>query len=242
MLSSIKRALNSHRIKSSVREAANHLSNGNICLFPSQGVYTLILDGNNIAVVERLRKAKGRDLTKREGLISPPERINQLIDFSLLNQINPDITPEVVKKIYKANPVGLVVTCKEELVPKHLITYVEIKGKKIPTVMNIWNSDYKLYKLLWKELSKTNVLWAGSSSNLTNQGSLNFEDSCRVFGSTIAHALKDPELDNHKFQGSYTMISLIENPPKVLRMGSVHPEKHPEDFQRFKEVLPNLEI
>jgi tRNA A37 threonylcarbamoyladenosine synthetase subunit TsaC/SUA5/YrdC len=241
MIKYLKKIWQNYKLKYSVKKTAKHLSGGSICLFPSQGVYTLIVNGNNLEVVQKLRKAKGRDLNKREGLLSPPERLFDFIDFSLLSRINSQISKNTIINLYEANPVGLVLPCKKGVIPEYLITYQETKIGRIPTLMNIWNSKYKIYQLFWKELCDyPEVLWIGSSANLTNNPPLNYKDACRVFSNVLSHTLEDPGLEYHSFKGSYTMISLIDNPPKVLRKGSIHPEEHPDEFQKFKEVLPEL--
>ncbi len=230
-------------LKQKLKKAAFDMSRGGIILMASDTVYTLVVDGANWEAVLRLRKLKGRASHQREGIIGPPDRLLDFIDLSLLEKINPQITKETIKDLYNANHVGLVLPCKKESVPEYLITEHEVAGKKIPTVMNIWNPKYPIYQLFWQELKKyPKVMWVGSSANLSNHPPFNFNQARSHFKSNLSSIIKDRKVEKNPYQGSYTLISLIHNPPRVLRKGSIHPEKHPVEFRRFQEILPNLEV
>ncbi len=239
----LRRDVSSKKLDSAIKDAARCMAEGKICLFPSEGVYTLALDGKNIEVVTRLREIKGRETNKREGIIAPPERLFELMDFSFFKRNKINIDKKKIKALYEVNPLGLIVPCNPEKVPEHLITYREVNGEKVPTIMNIWNSKYKIYRKFWKELSKyPHVFWVGTSANKSNQHPMNFRGASTHFAPFLGIAVEDPYLETHPFQGSYTMIDLIQDPPAVSRKGSIHPEYHPKEFEKFYKVLPNLVI
>lgn len=226
-----------------IKKAAADLASGGIILMASDTVYTLSVDGNSWPTVSKLRRIKGRAAYQREGIIGPPEQLFNFIDFELLQKLNPEITKEVIKKIYQANHVGLIVPCRVDAVPEHLVTIHEINGQKIPTVMNIWNSRYPIYQLFQKEIEKyPGVIWVGSSANRSNHPPLNFKEARIFFREHLSSVIRDRKLEKNRFQGSYTLISLIHNPPQVLRKGSIHPEKHPQEFAKFHKALPNLDV
>lgn len=231
------------KLDQQLKEAAKGLAEGKLCLFPSQGVYTLILDGSQPAVVEYSRIVKGRRPEQREATIASPKRLFEYIDFDALRKINPTITKEVISKLYQSNPVGLVVPCDTKRIPQHLVTH-HIRGdQKLPTIMNIWNSAYDAYAMLEEQLLRDHpeVIWAGSSANLNNQESLvDYDEAFKTFGEKVSLSVKDPRVENFPYPGSYTIIDLTQNPPVLHRKGSIHPEKHPEQLQKFIEILPNL--
>jgi len=235
--------VSNNKLDHAIREAAKCMADGKICLFPSEGVYTLALDGKNIEVVTRLREIKGREPNKREGIISPPERLFELMDFSFFKKNKINIDKKKIKALYDCNPLGLIVPCNPKMVPEHLITYREANGEQVPTIMNIWNSKYKIYRKFWKELSKyPHVFWVGTSANKSNQQPMNFKGASAHFAPFLGIAVEDPNLETHPFQGSYTMIDLIQNPPTVSRKGSIHPDYHPKEFAKFYKILPNLVV
>lgn len=234
------------RLQPQLEEAVWHMSEGRAALLPGQGVYVLLMDGKNKKAIEALRSEKGRRQEQREATVVPPSRLFQMVDFDLLNQINPRITRRTIQRIYDAHPTGLILPCLEEKTPPDLITYHEVGGERIATIMNIWLARYRLYKILWKILSQfPDVLSSGSSANRTGFPSPTrfdeaFQYRAKFLSSSIA--IKDPFEARHFYQGSHTVINLILNPPVVSRGGSVHPEKHPREFQKFRDILPNLVV
>lgn len=229
-----------------IQEAVGHLVEGRPILFPGQGVYVLLIDGNNQEAIMALRNEKGRRQDQREATVVPPSRLFQMVDFDRLNKINPQINRKTIKRIYDAHPSGLIVPCLEESTPSDLITYHEKGGERIATIMNIWLARYQLYKILWEELSKyPKVLLAGSSANRTGFASpIRFVDAYQFRANFVASsiAVQDPHEDLHFYQGSHDVLSLITNPPEATRIVSVDPVRHPREFQKFRDVLPNLVV
>ncbi len=234
---------NKLNLKRNIKRAAFDMANGGILLMASDTVYTLVVDGANLGAVNRLRTLKGRASHQREGIIGPAERLFEFIDFDLLKKLNPEITKEKIKELYDANHVGLILPCKKSEVPSYLITEHEMAGEKIPTVMNIWNPKYKVYQYFWNEIKKyPKVIWVGSSANRSALPPFNFHQAHTYFKPHLAKVIRDHGVEKNPYQGSYTIISLIHNPPVVIRKGSIHPEKHPNEFGRFHKILPNLEV
>lgn len=229
-----------------LEEAAWHISEGRVVLLPGQGVYVLLLNGNNQEAVGKLRSEKGRRQDQREATVVPPSRLFQMVDFDRLSKINPQINRMTIQNIYEAHPAGLIVPCLEEKTPPHLITYHEANGERIATIMNIWLARYQIYKIFWEEISQhPDVLLAGSSANRTGFASpVCFEEAYRYRVNFVASsvAIRDPYEARHFYKGSHTVLSLIKNPPEVARVGSVHPEKHPREFQKFRDILPDLVV
>lgn len=229
-----------------LKEAVWHITEGRAVLLPGQGVYVLLIDGNNPEAIGKLRSEKGRRLDQREATVVPPSRLFQMVDFDRLNQINPQINRKTIESLYKAHPCGLIVPCLEEKTPPDLITYHEISGERIATIMNIWLARYRLYKILWEEMSQyPDVLLVGSSANRTGFASpVCFEEAYQYRANFLASsiAIRDPHEARHFYQGSHTILSLITSPPEVARIGSVGPVKHLVEFQKFRDILPGIVI
>jgi len=235
ILKRIKNRLKVEHLRPQLRDAAESIAKGEACLLPGQGVYVVLLDGNNAQTVDRLRIAKGRRPEQREATVVPPEKLFGLVDFPLLNELNPKITEKVIADLYRAHPCGLILPCLEEVVPQHLITYHEVSGRKISTIMNTWVSRYRLYDIFWEEISRfPEVLLAGSSANRSGLNSpLTFDEAYPYLSSFVATAVKEPGECDHFYKGSHTILNLLKDPIEVVRAGSVHPEKHPRQFQEF---------
>lgn len=225
-----------------IAQAASRIAHGEVVLLPGQGVYVFLLDGYNLQAVERLRATKGRGPNQREATVVHPERLFQLVDFALLKELNPANNRDVVVALYQAHPVGSVLPCREDAVPQHLITYHEIKGRTIPTIMNIWLSRYRIFTLLWREIScYPEVLLAGSSANRTGDASpVVFREAYLNLFSHPPAAIRDPAGGKHFYQGSHTMLDLTRDPAAVDRTGSVDPNRHPRHFKDWKDILPQL--
>jgi len=241
-----KRRQQIEHMRPQIQEAVSHLVEGRPILFPGQGVYVLLIDGNNQEAIEALRSEKGRRQDQREATVVPPSRLFTMVDFDRLNELNPQINRGTIQRLYRAHPVGLIVPCLEEKTPPDLITYHEVNGETIPTIMNIWLARYRLYKIFWEELSRyPDALSSGSSANRTGFPSpTRFNDAYRFRANFVASsiAVKDPHEALHFYQGSHDVLSLITNPPEVARESSVSSIKHPAEFQKFRDILPNLVI
>lgn len=232
------------RLRPELRQAAKDIANGKPCLLPGQGVYVVLIDGNNPDAIDALRYEKGRKSDQREAIVVPPERLFPLIDFDRLNGINPDIDERTIKRIYKAHPVGLIVPCKEDLTPPKLITNHEIDGKSIPTIMNTWLARYQIFAILWEELLQyPDVLLSGTSANRTGFASpTRFDEAYKYRARFVASAIRDPYEARHFYQGSHDIINLANNPPELVRAVSVDPVRHPREFQKFRDILPDLVV
>lgn len=234
------------RLRPQLKEAVWHIREGRAVLLPGQGVYVLLIDGNNPEAIGKLRNEKGRRQDQREAIVVPPSRLFQMVDFDRLSKINPQINQMTTQNIYDAHPAGLIVPCLEEKTPPDLITYHEVNGERIATIMNIWLARYRIFEILWEEISQhPDVLLAGSSANRTGFASpARFEEAYQYRANFVASsiAIRDPNEARHFYQGSHTILSLITNPPEVARMGSVNPVKHPGEFQKFRNILPDLVV
>lgn len=231
-------------LRPQLREVAKRIAEeGEIGIFAGQGPYVLYLDGNQPQVVERMRLLKGRVQDQAEATVLPPEIVSDLIDFTTLREFNPEVTIDTIKFLYQAHPVGLIVPCREEAVPNNFIIYRQVGGREIPTIMNVWHpSTYKILMYFWEEISRyPNVILAGTSANRTGQqeSPICFEDAHRNFPE-LTIGIKDPFEGMHFYQTSHTILNLLDS--TITRRGSVDPEKHPEQFQKFRDVLPNLVV
>lgn len=239
ILKRIKNHWEVEKLRPELKNVARHIAEGEASLLPGQGVYVVLLNGKNAETVERLRTAKGRRPEQREATVLPPEKLFGLIDFPLLKEFNPRITREIIADLYKTHPCGLILPCLEEVVPNHLITYHEVEGRQVPTIMNTWVARYRLYDILWGEISRyPDVLLAGTSANCSGVRSpLTFDEAYPYLSKFVAIAIKDPGESDHFYKGSHTIFNLLKDPVEVVREGSVHPEKHPKEFQKFMRVF-----
>ncbi|MBI2601115.1 Sua5/YciO/YrdC/YwlC family protein [Candidatus Daviesbacteria bacterium] len=231
------------RLRPQVKKAALKARKGEIILIPADGVYNLSTNGTLPHAVETSRAIKQRTKAHREGMITPPKKLLRYIDLKTLKELN-GIGFEVIDKLYKAGQIGLIIPCLEEVTPSHLITYHEINGKQIPTVLNVWNYKCKIWQLLDKEFSKDpNMLWVGTSANISNNPSItDFATAIETFGQMVSAAIKDPREHRHIYTGSYTVINLAKKIPEVHRIGSIDPNKHPEKFNKLVKVLASSKI
>ncbi len=222
-----------------LRHAAQCIAEGKASLLPGLGVYVVLLDGNNGKIVEEMRVAKGRRPEQREATVVPPKKLFELVDFPLLKELNPRITKKVITDMYRVHPCGLILPCREEVVPERLITPHRINGREIPTIMNIWLARYRIFKILWEQISRyPDVLLAGSSANLTGLNSpLTFDEAYPYLSAFVASAVRDPGESDHFYKGSHTVFNLIKNPVEKVRDGSVHSEHHPKEYQKFIRIF-----
>lgn len=243
-LMDLKYAWDVRTLRPELRKAADQLVAGEVGIFPGPGVYVLLMDGSRIEVVNKVRLLKERRQDQREATVVPPERLFDLLDFPLMRELSPNISGNIIRDLYRSHPVGLVLACNPHTTPEHLITYSQVEGGQIPTIMNVWHppSD-RIFPMLWKEVSRyPDIILAGSSANRGGGGSpTTFEEASSNFlPGQIAVAIKDPREGRHPYRGSHTIISLVQDPPLVIRKGSVHPEKNPSQFQKFRDILPSI--
>lgn len=243
------------QLHSQIRKGARHITDKGRIIASGEGigVYVMLIDGSDSEIVEETRQLKGRRPDQREATVLPPEeRLFGLIDFSLLKELNPEVDEETIASLYRAHPLGLVVPAREDTVPAHLITYLQNGDRNVPTILNVWHppSD-RVFSMLWRAIeevegrlgTKRKVILAGTSANLSGQSSpTTIREARQSFPRGVALFIKDPKEGRGLYQGSQTIITLVENPPAVVRKGSVHPEKHPEQFQKFRDILPNLRV
>lgn len=231
-------------LRTQLREAARRIAEeAEIGIFAGQGPYVLYFDGNQPQAVERMRLLKGRVQGQAEATVLPPEVVSALIDSNTLRELNPDVTMDTISGLYQVHPVGLIVPCREEVVPNNFIIYRQVGKREIPTIMNVWHpKSYKILMYFWEEISRyPNVILAGTSANRSGlqQSPIYFKDARRNFPE-LTIGIKDPFEGRHFYQTSHTILNLIDS--TVARGGSVDPERYPEQFQKFRDVLPNLVV
>lgn len=236
-----------HRLKKPIQEAVLSLANGEVVLLPGNGTYALFLDGWSQQATDRLRTYKGRREDQREAtVLRPSKKLFDLVDFYALGfYLNQQVTPELIKRLYRVGPAGLILPCIEDVTPEGVIMYRERQGLQIPTIMNIWMSNFPIYeRILWDEAVKyPNVLLAGTSANRTGENpSVYFEEALTRFRVLVEKAVRDPFEDKYTYHGSHTIFDLTQDPPVVARMGSITPDTNPRIFNQFKKILPNLKL
>lgn len=247
IIEGIVNRLKTEFLRPQLKEAAKNIAEGKAALFPGRGVYVILLDGNNAETVETVRKIKKRRPDQREATVVPPQKLFELVDFPLAQELNPQITKINIMSLYNAHPVGLILPCLENKVPEHLITYHEINGRKIPSILNVWPSNYRIYSMFWREISQyPEVLTVGSSANPDSLLSPHLFEEARfhfagyMSSNLVASAIKDPNEDRHFYKGSHSILNLLRYPSRLHRRGNVDPDKHPEQFKKFTNILPGL--
>lgn len=220
------------------KKTAESVIRGEAVLFPSDSVNTVGMDGRKKEPILRIRKVKGRQSNQREGIIIPANLALKYIDFEKLKEINPEITPEKISELFAANPCGQILPCNDK-VESHLSLDRNVNGKCIRTALFVSNSRYLFWQLLWRELYSKDpeIVLVGSSANVRGEPPLDFSRAKKRFSGHVGFTAKDRKVKKHLYPGSYTIFDHITFPSSVYRKGNIHPEKHPEVFKGWVDVL-----
>lgn len=231
-------------IEYKLRKAAARVEKGHVVAIPSQSVYTFCTDGSQEVAVKKLNRIKDRPLEQRGGVIvASVERVLDKIDFEVLKEIGCSITPESINRFFEISYGGMVVPCKKDAFPSHLTipSDFEVDGTNVPTILLICNMDYGPWRKFERELTRfPKVIWVGSSANITNEQSLSYDQICchprlQEPELKLGMRIRDRSVEEYPFPGSYPLVSLLTNPPIILRYGNMVPETHPEVYRAWDE-------
>lgn len=228
-----------HTLEYQIREAAEAVARGGHCLLPSETVYTIVMDGSKEETVRKARVFKKRELHQREGIIAPPSRFLEKVDFDILEQLNPGVGPGQIQRFFEINYGGLVLPLKRGAYPDYLTKERKAGDERFPTALFVWNAYYSIWDRFEAELVRCapDVIWVGSSANISNQEPLPFKEACQTFSQYLKARVEDPAIVRHPFKGSYTLVDCAQS-GTIMRMGCTNPKDHPEIFERWnKEVF-----
>lgn len=188
-----------------LKEFANGIKNGKLCLFPTETVYGIGSNGLDAKAVEKIYEAKKRD--KRNP-------INLLVsDLSMIEEITQDISPLEYQLIDTFFPGPFTIILK--------------KNEKIPNIVTA-GSDLVGIRMPDSTIAKKLVELVGSpiaapSANVSGKLSgTNLKDIMNEFSDCVDFAIDGGE---SKLGMESTIVRVIDNIPHILRPGSITPEQ-----------------
>ncbi|MCG3220541.1 MAG: threonylcarbamoyl-AMP synthase [Candidatus Heimdallarchaeota archaeon] len=202
-------------IKKSIKLAAELIEEGEIIAFPTDTLYGLGCNVFDENAIRNLFEIKSRDLAKPINVL-----IGSKEQLSYVAEKIPDITNKIIKEFWPGD-LTLILHKKSEI-PNILTNGIDTIGVRMP------NNEVTLRLIceIDKPLATTSANISGKPS-ITNAIQIleNFKDK-------IPLILDGGE---SKIGKESTIISLVTEPPSVIRLGSLSIEK-------LKRVIPNLEI
>lgn len=188
-----------------LKEFANGIKNGKLCLFPTETVYGIGSNGLDAKAVEKIYEAKKRD--KRNP-------INLLVsDLSMIEEITQDISPLEYQLMDTFFPGPFTIILK--------------KNEKIPDIVTA-SSDLVGIRMPDSTIAKKLVELVGSpiaapSANVSGKLSgTNLKDIMNEFSDCVDFAIDGGE---SKIGMESTIVRVIDNIPHILRPGSITPEQ-----------------
>lgn len=188
-----------------LKEFANGIKNGKLCLFPTETVYGIGTNGLNENAVEKIYEAKKR---------SKKNPINLLVsDISMIESIAQDISPLEYKlmETFFPGPFTLILK-KKDIVPSIVTAASNLVGVRIPN-----------HPIAWKLVEFANVPIAAPSANISGKLSgTNLVDIIDEFENNIDFAIDG---GNSNLGMESTIVRIIDGIAHILRPGSITPEE-----------------
>lgn len=210
--------------KNGIIAAANILKSGGIVAIPTETVYGLAASAFDDNAIEKVFAAKGR----------PQDNplIVHISDLSMIEQVAADFSgnAEELAKAFWPAPLTLVLK-KEQMIANSVSRGLDTVAVRMP--------NCEVARQIIKE---TGIPLAAPSANISGSPS----------PTSYEHVLADLDgkidavvcSDNSEIGLESTVVSLVNNPPRLLRPGGITPEqllKYLPDLEIDKAVLEELE-
>lgn len=232
----MKRLMEEIVIRVQVGVAAKLVAGNKLVIVPSETVYSIAMNGYNRGVVEAAMQVKKKPKTDRPGIIEPPSKTAQFIDYQVFADLHGRSVEQmnrVVNALYQITPMGLIVPVVRDALPEHLIA--RHKRFDIPTALFVWNNRYKPWVWFTEATAKyLHVLDVGTSVNEHQKGSLTPRQARRLFGDLIAGAIEDPLIARHPHPGSYPHYDMLTG--EITRLGYLE-ARHQTIIDKIRSVL-----
>ncbi len=226
-------------LRPQIESIAKRIADGEVCLMPGRGAYILVVNERDDEAVKQLRKMKQRREDQKESLLLHPEQLPQYINFELLKELNPNISRKAIRDLQSIHPCGLILPCLPDKLSENVITYHEINGRMVPTILNTWVPHYRIFDFLRKALKRyPDVLPGGTSANLRDLPSpLSLGEIHPSLIESAAQVVGDPQELLHAYIGSNTILNGLKNPVETARLGNVDPDINPDWFRDVEKAL-----
>lgn len=188
-----------------LKEFANGIKNGKLCLFPTETVYGIGSNGLDAKAVEKIYEAKKRD--KRNP-------INLLVsDLSMIEEITQDISPLEYQLMDSFFPGPFTIILKKnEKIPNIVTAGSDLVGIRMPDSI----IAKKLVELVASPIAAPSANVSGKLSGT------NLKDIMNEFSNCVDFAIDGGE---SKLGMESTIVRVIDNIPHILRPGSITPEQ-----------------
>lgn len=191
--------------ESKLKEIANKIKNGKLCLFPTETVYGIGSNGLDEKAVEKIYRAKKRDRKNP---------INLLVsDIAMIEGITQDISPleYQLMEAFFPGPFTIILK-KNKKVPSIVTAGSDLVGVRMP--------DSIIAKKL---VELVNSPIAAPSANVSGKLSgTNLKDIINEFSDCVDFAIDGGE---STIGMESTIVRVIDNVPHILRPGSITPEQ-----------------
>lgn len=196
-----------------LKEIANCIKNGKLCLFPTETVYGIGSNGLDEKAVEKIYEAKKR---------SKKNPISLLVsDMTMIEKIAEDISPLEYQLMDSFFPGPFTIILKKsKLVPNIVTAHSDFVGVRMPSGI----IAKKLVEFVGSPIAAPSANVSGKLSGT------NLKDIIDEFSDYIDFAIDGGE-SNIGMES--TIVKVIDNIPHILRPGSITPEQ-------IKEIAGNV--
>jgi len=188
-----------------LKQAAKHIKEGNIVVFPTETVYGIGTNALDEEAVKKLYKIKKRDINKPISIL--------VSNMEMVELIAKDITEIEYKIIEKFFPGPLtIILKKKDIVPNIVTAGQDTVGVRMPSG-----------EIALKLLDATNVPIAASSANISGEESgVDLLDIKKHFKDKVDYYI---EKGKSELNIASTVVKVIDGKPHILRQGSISLEE-----------------
>jgi len=187
-----------------ISEVAGHITNGNLCVLPTDTLYALSADATSDEAVERLYVAKKRQISNSLPVfVTDIEHAKQFVEFN-------DVALELAQK-YWPGALTIVLPVKQDANISHLV-----HQNKPSLAVRVPDSDFII-----QVIKKAGRPITGTSANISSMpNTFDVKQIARDFADFVEVVVEDPELHKKDLRPS-TIVDCTGPKPVIIRMGKL---------------------